>query len=449
MLKRSAKFTSILLVIAMVTGMMLSACSYRSEGENAETSASALEENFVEAIADFIPYSSDGLYETTLILNDGNFDGVPADDVEVKYLLTETAPAEDDEAWVENAETKDAEVLSASVNKDGSLTVSFHDPNAAENKTPFYGVMIRKLAVGAVVKVEPKAFRITCDRDYVVSTENTIKLTFTLEEGEFESDIEKDDIALASSFENLTVESVSAAGKNLTLQLSGVIAFHESSNAWLDGMVTLSEDVVKDSIMPICIRIPVMAQTVFFDAERLEASNGKITVPLVLAGLDEAGALTAEDIVLQGADAITVESVTPVGEDEARVVMRAPGVEGQNQAAALLDNAVVKVKDWELNAGFMPAGFYPVFDYVDEKDGNLEITTILYAENGSFAEGLSASAVQFAGDFEDAKVVSLNRTGDVTAELVFQTPAKGQTTETIDQDGEIILTSGALINRWG
>ena len=68
--------------------------------------------------------------------------------------------------------------------------------------------MIRKLAVGAVVKVEPKAFRITCDRDYVVSTENSIKLTFTLEEGAFESDIEKDDITLASSFENLTVESV-------------------------------------------------------------------------------------------------------------------------------------------------------------------------------------------------------------------------------------------------
>lgn len=449
MLKKFTKFTSVLLVIVILTGMMLSACSYQSEGDHEETSASALEENFVEAMANFIPYSSDGLYETTLLLNDGNFDGVTAEDVEVKYLLTETAPADGDETWIENAKTKDAEVLSASVNKDGSLTVSFHDPNAAENKTPFYGVLIRKLAVGAVVKVEPKAFRITCDRDYVVSTENSIKLTFTLEEGEFESDIEKDDITLASSFENLTVESVSAAGKNLTLQLSGEIGFHESSNAWLDGMVTLSEDAIKDSLRPVCVRVPVMAQAVFFDAERLEASNGKITVPLVLAGLDEAGALTAEDIALRGADAVTVESVTPVGEDEVLVVMSAPGVEDRNQAAALLENAVAQVKGWELSAGFMPAGFYPVFDYVDEKDGNLEITTILYAENGSFAEDLSASAVQFAGDFEDAKVVSLNRTGDVTAELVFQTPAKGQTTETIDQDGEIILTSGALINRWG
>ena len=85
MLKRSAKFTSILLVIAILTGTMLSACSYRSEGEHEETSTSALEENFVEAIASFVPYSSDGIYETTLILNDGNFDGITAEDVEVKY----------------------------------------------------------------------------------------------------------------------------------------------------------------------------------------------------------------------------------------------------------------------------------------------------------------------------------------------------------------------------
>ena len=65
-----------------------------------------------------------------------------------------------------------------------------------------------------------------------------------------------------------------------------------------------------------------------------------------------------------------------------------------------------------------------MFDYAEEKDGKYDITLILYANAGVFAESLEDDMVSFAGDFEDASVVSITRTGDATAELKLSVPSE-------------------------
>lgn len=454
MRKSIKRFTSVLLSAAMVSSFAfgITGCNKSTDSSSASSAVSTdsnIEDNGTEAQADAVEYSSKGVYTTTLKLENGGFDGITADDVQIAYVSEQPEKSDETEGGTDGENgAKYAEVLETTVNSDGSLSVTFEDKDAAAQKTQYYVVLIEKISVGAAVNVNFKEHNLTCDKDYVLSTDNAVKLTFTLDEGEYAQDVTKDDISLAGSFENMSVDSVSAAGKNLTMQLSGDIAFLESSNAYLDGVVTVSSDAVQDSILPLEAHVPVNTQGVYFDVEKLGAADNKITVPLVLVGTADITAFTPDDISFDGAD-ITVESVSIIGDDEVSVVLNADGAVDKNSAAAILENSAVKVLDSDLVTGFTSASFYPVFDYIDEKDGNFEITVEIYANNGEFADGLSASSVSFGGDFDGAAATSLTRTSDTTAELIFTIPTNGQNTETIDLDGEIILSGGALINRWG
>ncbi len=476
MKKKCKKGISILLSVTMLSGVLLGTSGCNDDQDKSANPDSETE--FTEAHADPVEFSADGIYTTVLTMENGDFDGVTAQDIKVMYGASQKnsiagefdseagetdgeADKESDsaaETATENetdAETQPegagnyAEVLDASVNSDGSLGLTFKDQDAAENKTPYYGVLIEKNSVNAIVEVNFKEYNLTCDKEYVLSTDKAVKLTFTLDDGEYAQDIAKDDISLAGSFENMNIESVSASGKNLTMQLAGDLSLHEGSGVYLDGVVTLSEDTVKDNLAPLSVSVPVNTQTAYFDADSMQVSDHKITVPLVLIGITDTSALTPNDIVFEEADGISVESVTVVDEDEVSVVLNADGVKDKNSAAALLENTKVKAGDYEFLAGFVPASFYPVFDYIDEKDGKLEITTELYADYGKFTDSLDASQVSFGGDFKEASVTSLTRTGDTTAELIFTTAADGQTAKTVNLDGEIILGAGMLINRWG
>lgn len=435
-------------VVMLSSALSLSGCSDSSgSGETVpgdSTSVAQTESDISEASAESVGYSSEGVYTTSLKTDKADFNGVTKDDVQIAYF--------DNSADSEGDGRKYADVIDASTDADGSLKLTFKDNDAAKNKTQLYGVLIDKLDVGAVIEVDFKEHKLSCDKEYVIATDNTVKLTFTLDDGEY-AEVNKDDISLAGSFENMKVDSVSASGKNLTMQLTGDIAFLESSNAYLDGVVNISADAVKDNIQPIEVKIPVKTSEMYFDPERLEASDNKITVPLIVTGnienISDTGALAAKDIVFEQPSSVKVESVTAVDDDEVTVVLSVDGAKDKNSAAAILESAKATVMDNELPAGFTPASFYPVFDYVDEKDGKFEITVEMYANNGEFAESLDASEVSFGEDFKDAEVKSFTRTSDTVAELIFTTDTNGQDIETIDKNGEIILAGGTLINRWG
>ena len=84
-----------------------------------------------------------------------------------------------------------------------------------------------------------------------------IRLTLELKEGEFKQDVSKDTITLGGCLEKLNIESISASGKNLTMQLTGDITKHESSNAYVDGVVNVKKDAIKNGWQPIKVQIPV------------------------------------------------------------------------------------------------------------------------------------------------------------------------------------------------
>ncbi len=434
MLKRLTKLSSLTLGVVMTIATMtigFTGCGKKDSDETLE-----------EVQASSLIYSSAGVYSVTLQKGEKDYGGVSADDVEVLYSV----PSDEAE---DGYLTKEADVLGTSVGSDGALSVTFEDPDASTNMTDTYAVSVEKLHVGAVIDVEFGVYTVRCDTDHVYSTDKEVKLTLTLDEGEY-ADVTKDDISLAGSFENMQVTSVSASGKNLTMQLAGDIVMHESSGAYLDGVVRLSADAVKDNISQIeDVTIPVEGRAAYFDAGRMRWANGAVNAPLVLMDVTDTDTVTANDVVFAGDSGVTVKNVVPVSDDEVFVTLDVQGATDRNSAAAVLNGAEVTVGDTALTADFGSAAFYPVFDFVEQAGENLRITVVLYAKNGTFADGLAASQVSFGGAFEGGTVSSLKRTGDRTAELSFEVPANGQSIDTMDMDGEIVLAQGALINAWG
>ena len=435
MAKSMTKIASLAIVVAVLVSTMLVnlvGCDKKSDKAQWE-----------EAYATAVDYSSDGIYTTSVSRVGGDWDGVGKNDIKVKY----TVPAEnaDDPDIV-----KEAEVLGATAGTDGMLNVIFSDSDADDDNTDRYVLFVEKLSVAAVVDVEFATYTATCDKQYVLSTDKNLQLTLTLNDGEFAADVSKDDVALAGSFEDLTVESVSAAGGTLTALISGNISKHETAGVYLDGIIRLAADAVENNVDPIAdIRIPVNEPTTYFDSSRTRFANGKVNVPIVLMGVADPDTLNTEDIVFDEQSGITVENVVPVSDDEIFVVLNVDGATDRNSAAKILNGATVNVKNTEIIAQFAPAAFYPVFDHVEQQGSNFLMSVVLYAKNGKFAEDLDKEKVSLGGEFEGATITSLTRESDEIATLGFTVPANGKTTDALDLDGEIILAQGSLVNAWG
>ena len=146
----------------------------------------------------------------------------------------------------------------------------------------------------------------------------------------------------------------------------------------------------------------------------------------------------------------TVTDCVKDSDTQVTLTLTVNGASDANSAAEILNGQIVEIGDsCRFPASFVSASFYPVFDYVEQDGDNLKITLELYAHSGTFANDLTSDMISFGYDFEGASVVSVERTAEGVAELIISVPANGQTDETLDMNGEVIIAAGGLINRWG
>lgn len=441
---------SILLTAAMIV-TVFSGCNNNVESENTENP------DTIKAVASTVDYRSDGKYITEITVENVSLAGITADDVEVRYPVIDSdglnaalleAENEEDFDPDKYISTETATVTDLTVKDDHTMTLSFIDERAADNFTVGYGVYIESKKIGAGVYVEFSEFTLTPEVEYVLSSDKDIRLTLVLDDGEFAEDISKDSIGLRGSFEEMKIESLSSAGKNLTMQLTGELVKHEGSGIYLDGYVDVYADGIINAYCTTSARVPVKTEAAYFASSEMTVRGSTVKVPLVLIDVVDMASLTMDSFAFESGVAVT--DCTMDSNTQVTLTLTVDGASDKNSAAAALNGQTVKIgDDYEFVASFVPAGFYPVFDYVEKDGNNLKFTLELYVNSGTFADSLTKDMFSFGYDFEGASVVSIEKTGDTTAELIISVPANGQTTEELAMDGEVIVAAGALINSWG
>lgn len=447
-MKRVLKQSISLLLIAVMTVTVFAGC-------NSE------EKSVIEAKASAVNYNTDGKYTTEITEANANLSGISADDVQVTYSVIDREgynaaleKASEEEGTEESVDYSkyvsdgQAEITELTVADDNTITLSFVDNQAAENLTYGYGVYIKSKNVGASVDVEFPEFTLTPEVEYVLASDKDIRLTLVLDKGKFSEDISKENITLAGSFADMEIDSLSAAGKNLTIQLSGKNVIHESSGVYLDGVVEVDPAGIVNAGNVTVAKIPVKTEAAYFVTDELSVNGSVVTVPLVLIDVEDIKSLTKDSFKFD--TGVKVTDCTVDSDTQVTLTLTIDGVSDKNSAAAALNGQTVKIgKDFEFIANFVSAAFYPVFDYVEENGDNLTFTLELYANNGTFGDELSADMFSLGHDFEGGSVVSVEKTSDVTAELIIDVPANGQTVEDLEMNGEVVISAGALINRWG
>lgn len=430
-------------------------------------------------------FNKEGEYSTTVTVEDASFPAdLSANDITIMYEV------DDDEAYCDVfeesngtaqdgglddlAETVNAEIKTVTRTDEHTLGITFSDGKADEYRPDSYGITVsradgkKEKYILAKFEVNYPEYTMTSAISSVSAEENPIRITLTLDEGAFAGDVSPEQISLGGAFRGLTVQSVSAAGKNLTMQLSGKIEKDEYSNAYLNGVIKVDKTAVENCRTDFKVKIPVESEKMCLDPETLELLGDNVTVDVVLGGYRFSGTASADSFKILGEDeegdtvGFYAVSGFVLSEDGAgnRATLTIGGTDAKSKteaaetlygktlevAASAIANATEKISS---NIELCPASFYPVFDYAEVKDGKFNMTVELYAQNGVFAETLNKNAVTFAKDFESASVTSLTRTNDYTAELVFSVPTDKTSVEDMDLDGTITLAEGSLISAWG
>lgn len=428
-----------------------SSISGESSAEASDTDAE--EEPAIKATT--VSFSKSGKYTTTVTSDQVDLSGITAENIVVRCAVTNapitteasTEASTDDKA--EEITMKDlfplkAKVESVKANGEG-YDITFTDENDAAAMTQFYIVSFDGIEDIAVAEVEFPEITLTPDIEFVTSSDDNTKITLAIDGSKYEDGISAEDISLGNAFVKMTVEDVTASDKNLTLQLKGTPVRNEAG-AYQWGTVSVKPSGIKEGYADVAANVDIHLSNAYIDNETLKFENGKINADLKAYGVVDINTLTKDNIVIDGA---TVEAAEKADDNTVKLTIAADGIKSTNDFADLIGGKTMTLGDYETTVSVSQAGFYPVFDYVDEDGDNLKITLKLYANSGSFDKNIKAEAVTFAHDFEGAKAESITVDSDTLATLILSVPANGQTTETIAMNGTVTLAAGALANVWG
>ncbi len=417
------------------------------------TSGDPKEENSIKTTP--VTYSREGRYTTTVSSDTVDLSGISIDNTEVFYpksigLTVESLEAmmsddEEETSLTFNSMPVNVTVESVEANPEGGYDIAFLDTDAGSRQTGKYTINFTNLSAAASVDVNFPDVTLTPDIEFVTPAEKQFKVTLTADGDEFADSIKKSDIELSGNFSGLKIASLSASGKNLTMQLKGSIRLNEAG-VYQWGEITIGRQAFKNGYQPVNARIDVKATGAWLDSETLTVEDGRASADLKVYGVADAGKLTKENVSIDG---LMTETVEKADDTTVKVTFSAPEAKTAADFADLASGREMTVGDYKTNVGLSQATFYPVFDYIEEDGGSFRLTLKLYAIAGTFDQDLAADAVSFGNGLANAKLESVKADSDSVATVVFTTAADGQKLDGFSLDGTVILAPGALVNAWG
>lgn len=443
MSKTVKRAISLLLVAVLLVGTFSGCIKSNKEEEAAITATS-------------IKFTKSGQYTTTVTSKKFDLSSIAADNIEVKYAdpnsnaVIEEGFSEDmsETELIDTLYSLKAKVDSVSENSSGGYDISFTDDKAAELTPGDYLIVFKSISDSnayTYVDVDFPEITVTSDIEFVTAEDKETKVTLTLDGSEYTDSVTADQIVLGNAFSDMQVASVSASDKNLTVQLTGT-PVQNSVGAYQWGTVGVKPAALKDGYQNVTTQINIIPAINYLDSETLKFESGKIIADLKVYNFDDISSLTNNNIKIDG---VTVETAEKADDNTVKLTISADGVKNVNDFAALVSGKTLTLGENVSDISLAPASFYPVFDYVGEDGDNLQMTMILYANNGTFAPELKADAVSLDSGFKGGKVDEIKVDTDTTATLNITVPANGQNADDLNIEGEIILSAGSLISNWG
>ena len=268
--KIGIKRITALALTAVMSVQIFAGCS---SGDNSDNSG----DNNAPIKAASVAFSENGDYKTTVTSSKIDLSDLTVKDVSVTYesfdgdgynkALENMEKEYEDESneFVEKAVTDKDNIpqlntvnmndyiseksVDVKAEKD-KLEISFADPNAADNLIGCYNLHLNSKKyndadVVTEIGVNYKDYTLTPNIKSVLSNAEETRLTLTLNDGSFADKVTKDDITLSGSFENMKIDSLSCAGKNLTMQLTGKPQKPQGLTTYVDGCVTVRPQALK------------------------------------------------------------------------------------------------------------------------------------------------------------------------------------------------------------
>jgi hypothetical protein len=447
-----AFITALTICTAFATGCSSKNKSSSESAATTETTAETatdseeIKENPVKATP--VSYSKDGMYKTTVSSDEVDLSGLTTDNIEISYLTNINKVINEDSGLVYESDEKESvevKVESVSKNDKDGIDITFTDETPYEYVTDSYTIFFDDIDGGVSVPVEFSKIKLTPDVDAVMSSDKETKITLTIDGSEFENEVTKEDISLDDAFSAMKVDSVSASGKNLTMKLSGEPVRNEAG-VYQWGTISVSPKAIKDGYVSVSANIDVQSEYAGFDSSSLKFADGNVTADLIVCGVADIDSLTKDNIKIEG---VTIENVEKKDDGRVTLTMSEENIKSVNDFVDLISGKSITIGSYDTMIGLSQADFYPVFDYVDEKGEDLELTLKLYAFYGDFDSSISTSQFSFGDDFEGAKAESVEIDNDGIAELIISVPANGQDSDNFLMNGTVTVKAGALVNNWG
>ena len=385
------------------------------------------------------------------------FADLAQEDMEVAYSVItnmDEYAASFDENGEPTVELEDeyrlAEVTSFQ-NENGTIELSFTDPDAAEQQTNNYIVYIAKLKAYYPIDVElpeQTSIEVLSQTEFVSSTSEASEVVLTLEDAEWPESVAIDAITLGGSFKEMSVQDAAVEDGELRLQLSGTPVLEEELlTTYTNGTIQIAADAVEGTTMDLFATVPVEVPNAWVDLDSMQVDGDTISMTVDVNGMDVDG-LTAADVDF-GQNA-TVTDVQPTDDGKLAVSLKADTSSEDVEAAAdAISNTEITVGEVTKPSNVDHATFDQRFESIEADDDDFTLTIALTAVAGTFAEGISADSVTIGGDFEGGSVVSLTRADDTNAELVLLVPSNGATEDSYNIIGSVTLSEGALVDLWG
>ena len=437
--------TKRILALLLATLMLLhalAACKQNSDESAAGASITATP----------VEFSRNGDYTTTVNSVKVDLSGAAVDNIEVRYTgsacVLDDSEAKTTKESIEENYPLSAKTVNVKVTDKNSCAISFTDEKASEYLTANYIILFKGVEGDcntAYVPVEFSEITLTSDTESVVSDATQSKITLSIDGGSFEDDIDENDIYLGHAFSDMKIESVSSSEKNLTLQLKGS-PVRNSAGAYQWGSVNIKPSGIKNGYAVVTSKIDVLLSGVFIDPTTLKYENGKISADLKIFGIVDIDSLTKDNIKLDGA---AVEEAEKTDDNTIKLTLVTDEITSTNDFADIFGGKTMTIGNFEYTVSVYQADFYPVFDYVEKDGDNLKITLKLYSNSGTFDKDLRAEDIKFSDDFKDAEIESFKIDSETLASLVLSVPSNGQTEETLNMNGTVTLSAGALVNSWG
>lgn len=262
------------------------------------------------------------------------FADVKLEDVKVRYaVMTNRAEVEADESGATEPkyEDREAQVVALS-NADGSITLSFTDPDAASNAADgSYSVEIESLGKYLPVLAESASPQLSAESNVKTDSESC-DVTVKAEGDKFAAGLSAADLKLGGSFADMQITGAEASGDTLTVHLSGRPKMdRDAASIVTDGQIVVPASGFENSqdgataLVDVGLPdeafdmggaevLPTAAADAQAEYSTIEGDTGRATIHIT-AGLGELKDVKAEGITLGDAFADgKVESVTKEAE---------------------------------------------------------------------------------------------------------------------------------------